>query len=42
MSPVIEKISDFYRDSAQHLSVKPNILLVFTPIVPDMLSALAA
>jgi len=42
MSPVIEKISALYRDSAQPLSVKPNILPVVIPIVPDMLSALAA
>jgi hypothetical protein len=42
MSPVIEKISAFYRGSAPPLAVKPNILPLVIPIVQDMLSALVA
>jgi len=42
MSPIIEKISAFYRGSAPPLAVKPNISPIVIPIVPDMLSALAA
>jgi len=36
MSPVIEKISALYRGSAQPLAVKPNILPLVIPIVPDI------